>query len=504
MLAWILAPSAIAASGFAVETPVGRFEIARWDAPPAAHLPKADRTCFVGLAWSAASGLTASDHGCPAAVEADALAAVRAWDVRPPVGVARQELGEVWFVYPYEGEGRPIVLVRQSHELRWTLPDGVNVAPFLIRAWSFLRYPAEAHDPSRPDVTCEVEVTADDRGYASNVQVHRCGPPFAEAARGAIADWRFVPPIVDGEPIRTSFSLAATFSAAPYADSSYHPSEESRALWADGQYDRLSHEDRMYFIEAELLGPSERDLGPGHVEISLPPAPDLGGREVPDFFRTADPVVAPIQPIPDHPPRMVVGGSNRPGIEVYELPLPPPESLPDGVDHASCPVIVQVDGSRQVLSWADPTCDDAVRKAVIQTVDQWVLRHDGGPDPSIRARVRAVIDVDRRGSSVTLPVDEIRTPLAELPPGVHSVADARPLERVPPHVPRGAPMPEGTCELVVTVAASGRVERVAVRTCPPGMAEPSVRAVRRWDWVPAERDGTPIASDEPVSIRFQP
>src|SRR5262245_12330186 len=125
----LVEPALAAPQPFAVDFEVGRFEITRWDSPPPWQLPKEDRTCRIGLAWGP-GGVEATDRGCPSAVAARALSAVREWQVRPPPGIGgHRDLGEIWFVYPFDAPGRPSVLVRQAEDRRWALPEGVDPVP---------------------------------------------------------------------------------------------------------------------------------------------------------------------------------------------------------------------------------------------------------------------------------------------------------------------------------------------------------------------------------------
>jgi hypothetical protein len=446
--------------------------------------------------------VTATDRGCPDAVTAEVLAVVGTWTVRAPVDTnAARDLGEVWFVYPFERAGPPRLLVRQSDDRRWTLPAGVDAVPFQIRAWSFLRYPAEAHKLDVPDVRCSVLVVADAAGFAENVRVEGCGAPFAEAARDAVAEWRFYPPVVDGEPIPSALTMSTTFVAAPPPSRGPAPGADRQQLWADQQFRSLTREERLWFIKAALLGEEPRDLGPGQVLVALPAPPDLGERQPPEFFGHGEYTGRPIPPLPDHPPVFVVGRKDHVSIEVYELPLPTPEVRPAGVERVACPMLVQVDAERRVFAWAEPGCDEAFRKVALETADRWLLRHLGPPGDT-RVRFHAVLTVDAAGATVTIPADELVTPLEQLPDAVHTAMVAKPVSRFPPKIRQGTTLPDTPCQLTVRVTVGGASRDVTVVSCPAGFESAAVRAVKRWEWRPAAIDGVPIESIEPVTIRF--
>ena len=132
-------PDAGSEDPLAITTSAGRFEVTGRAPVAPARLERADRTCVVALGWSP-SGTAVEARGCPEAVAPDVVRAVSRWVVAPPDGATgHHDLGELWFVYPFEEEGPPRVLVRQSHERLLSLPSDIDAAPFAIRAWSFVR-----------------------------------------------------------------------------------------------------------------------------------------------------------------------------------------------------------------------------------------------------------------------------------------------------------------------------------------------------------------------------
>lgn len=481
---------------FTIATPAGRFEFRAFPAPPPRALPREARTCAVRLAWTG-SVLTVHDAGCPAAVAPEVLFTLGAWRVEGPASPS--EVGEVWFVYPTDHPAEPRLLVRQSAGRELSLPHGVDAVPFEIRAWSFLRYPADAHRAGLPDVTCTVHVEADVKGYTTSVEVEDCAEPYRQAAMSAVRAWRFAPISVEGGDIGTALTLRTTFVAAgPDEAEEPLPSDESARLWAARQFAAMSKDDRIWFIRAALIGPDARDLGPGQVKVTLPAAPDLGAREAPKFIRQA--YRPPARPLPDHDPILRLGAPERPEIEVYELALPSsPVSRP-----ATCPVLVQVDGERQVFAWAEASCDDEVRSVSLRAADEWVLRHGGTQDHATRHRFRATFRYDAGRTELVLPADHVRTERGALPAGVHTLLGPRPISRPPPKLPRAGPMPEGECELDVAVSLRGRPGAIEVVRCPDGVIDLALRSVKKWRWAPAEEDGVPIEAVTRVSIHFRP
>ncbi|MEQ1570456.1 MAG: energy transducer TonB [Myxococcota bacterium] len=499
-LGWVAPAGAGEEAGpFAVEADGLRFEVTRTVAPADARLDEDRRTCRVALSVGP-GGVSAAERGCPEGVTADVMRAVSAWEVAGPAH-SPMTLGELWFVYPFEQAGPPRVLVRQQHDRRWTLPADVDPVPYQIRAWSFLRYPAGAHASGRADVSCEVEVWADAEGFTTNVQVGGCEAPYVEAARDAVADWRFEPPLVDGSPIPSALVLSTTFVAEDPTEDPTRPGERSQQLWAERQFDALSREERLWFIKAALLGPEVRDLGPGQVRVALPPPVDTNGRELPAYFDDESRVQRPVRDLPDHPPLMVLGRPDHLAIEVYEV-VPP--AVPDGVGAVVCPLVVQVDGRRRVFAWPEAGCAPEHRLFAVKAAEQWLVRHLGAEDENVRARFRAELVVGAAGVEWVLPADELRSPLTQAPAGVHTARAARPIARVPPRLPKGTPLPSGACTLTATVGRGGRTTDAVVSSCPEGFERSAVRAVRRWQWDPAERDGVPIESEVPVTIRFAP
>ena len=119
---------------FAITTEAGTFAVTEWAAPAGQVLRRDDRTCRVGVAWTP-DGLLAEPRACPTPVAADAVRTVARWGWSAPAGFdGHLDLGEVWFVYPYEAGDVVRVFVRQSDARRLTLPDGVDAVPFAIRA----------------------------------------------------------------------------------------------------------------------------------------------------------------------------------------------------------------------------------------------------------------------------------------------------------------------------------------------------------------------------------
>jgi TonB family protein len=492
--AWVASASE---PSFTITTRAGTFEV-QHEVRLSPRLLGPDRTCRVGLSW--ASGQVVSrDLGCPAEVAPEVLAAVGRWQVTaPPQATGQHDLGELWFVYPTAHSGSPRLMVRQAHDRDLSLPSDIDAVPFVIRVWSFLRWPEAIHREDHPDVQCGVEVEANTGGIATVVSVTGCETPFQESVQQSIGQWRFEPAMVDGEPIPTALSMVVTFLAeAP--PSPEIPSERSHQLWAQRQFGLLTREERMWFIRTSLLGPDVRDLGPGRVLVSLPSPPALGSREPPVWV---DEVVEIIPELPDHPPVLFLGEPDEPVIEVFTMELPAPQGrLPVG----QCGMVVQVDDQRRVVSWAEESCHPALREFALHTADGWVLRLPPNEARMNRARFHVRLETAADGGiRVVLPAEELRDPPATLPQGLHTERQARVTTRVPPRVPHSAEMPEGSCELRVLVNQRGRPDTIEVASCPDGMDRAATQAVRRWRWSPAEKDGTPVPSTVTVSIRFQP
>ncbi|MCB9673175.1 MAG: energy transducer TonB [Alphaproteobacteria bacterium] len=76
-------------------------------------------------------------------------------------------------------------------------------------------YPNEAVALGLGAERCDVLVRMDDRGVPTHVEVSRCHPVFAEAARQAILRWRWYPPKVGGQRVAGQTRIAVRFQADP-------------------------------------------------------------------------------------------------------------------------------------------------------------------------------------------------------------------------------------------------------------------------------------------------
>ena len=307
--AWTADPEEVQAP-FTITTDAGVFRVTHWRKPPVAVLDPDDRTCRLDLAWSRGQ-IAVTDRSCAAPIAAEATAALSSWTIEAPPGLTTdRDLPTIWFVYPSRVGPDVAVLVEQSTEYRLSLPTGVDAAPFAILAWAFLEFPASRLDGVAE--TCRVEVDADDHGRVDRVEVTGCHADFAAAATAAIERWHFEPPLLHDDPLPTSLTLSTTFDPTDRELAEvWSPSESRQRLWSSRRFDELTREERVWFIQASLAPTERQDLGPGRVQVQLPPTPELGSRRSPRFF-AEDGQVAP-RPLPDGPPAVVVQRAGRGG-----------------------------------------------------------------------------------------------------------------------------------------------------------------------------------------------
>ncbi|MBX2799897.1 MAG: energy transducer TonB [Myxococcales bacterium] len=487
---------------FRIETEAGSFDVVSWRPPPILVLDKEDRTCRLGLRWTA-KGPSVDDRGCPQSARSEAMATLDAWSIEASEDARPQELAEIWFVYPHEPDTDVAVLVRQSSGANLTLPTGVDAAPFSILAWTFLRFP-DAKEGATDVETCQVDVRADVAGVAQRVRATGCDPAYADAVRDAVKAWRFDPPTLHREPLETSIRFSATFDPTqrPEADE-WKPDEDRMKLWTTRQFDALTRAERLWFIRAALTPTVERDLGPGLVRVSLPKKPEIGDREPLMFFAAGERQAQ--VPLPDHPPIFLLMRPGREIVEVYDAPRPDPSTL--GLEgRATCELIVQVDGNRAVVVWAQ-SCDPEVRRASIDAARDWILQHRGDSRDRERFTVTVRFDADNEAELV-FDAQDMQTERADLPAYVHTESPPRPAHRVPPKLPRKLVeergLPNGECRMEILVTKGGATRNAQIISCPTGFQASALKAVKRWRWDPATVDGQPVAVTTEVQIRFAP
>jgi protein TonB len=75
-----------------------------------------------------------------------------------------------------------------------------------------------------------------------------------------------------------------------------------------------------------------------------------------------------------------------------------------------------------------------------------------------------------------------------------------------PEFPResGAIIPDGVVTISLVITAEGFAEDLKViSSAGAALDEKAIAAVKKWQWQPAMKDGTPIATDATVQVNFR-
>ncbi|MBF0178613.1 MAG: energy transducer TonB [Magnetococcales bacterium] len=192
--------------------------------------------------------------------------------------------------------------------------------------------------------------------------------------------------------------------------------------------------------------------------------------------------------MPDSPPRPVVQ------FEMATLPPPPPPFVEP--PEPSPPVEEVVPPPPPPLPAEMPKPDPPVRKAkpvkprkvpVAQPVTERPAEPLAAPTPAVAAP-----------PAPPAPVEEVYHP-----PDVRAAYASNPKPAYPPAARRMGQ--QGVVLLTVEVAASGEVARVEVKSGSgvDSLDRAARAAVEKWRFVPARRNGQPVAATVTVPIRFQ-
>lgn len=85
--------------------------------------------------------------------------------------------------------------------------------------------------------------------------------------------------------------------------------------------------------------------------------------------------------------------------------------------------------------------------------------------------------------------------MLELGKLVHRVAPGYPEQALSQHI-------EGTVQLRATISAEGQVDAVSFVSGDPTLASAAEDAVRQWRYAPTLLDGTPVPTEQVISIVF--
>ncbi|MEM6926768.1 MAG: hypothetical protein AAF602_07580, partial [Myxococcota bacterium] len=203
--------------------------------------------------------------------------------------------------------------------------------------------------------------------------------------------------------------------------------------------------------------------------------------------------------------------------DAIEFPVYPRANAPRDTRRTVCMVRIEVDGYGAPADIAVSQCDPIFVAPTARAFERWHFTEMAGdalPFRLVRFRARYARAPDRlKVGEVTLfEPDGIR--VDRLPPSIvfadapdDPVNDASPTYRRAPKLAkkvRESITERTVCRFDVRLDDRGRPVEIVPQTCPDDLRGPSVNAIEKWRWAPAERDGSPIASATKVSLRFDP
>ncbi|MEO0600455.1 MAG: hypothetical protein AAF211_03410, partial [Myxococcota bacterium] len=162
-------------------------------------------------------------------------------------------------------------------------------------------------------------------------------------------------------------------------------------------------------------------------------------------------------------------------------------------------------------------CDPIFVAPTKQAFERWhftELSGDAVPFRLVRFRARYARAPDRlKVGEVTLfepdgiRVDRLPPPIVFADAPDDPVNDASPTYRRAPKLSkkvREAIAERTVCRFDVRLDDRGRPVEIMPDGCPDDLRPSCVKAIEKWRWAPAEREGVPIASVTKVSLRFDP
>lgn len=422
-----------------------------------APVPGVGGICPFVLAASADGVALTRRPECPEALAPAVDAALAAWKVDVTGALAPIELSELWWTFTGSAITGPRLVVRPQggRELVVHVPT-VEVAPWWLSGQVPLEYPDAAIGKDTQSNTCRARIGTAADGFPEQVEISGCDPVFASALDEGLRRWRFSGTVgAGGTPVAAALTI------------------EARYVY-DGQV--------------------------GDVEVLLPPPPDFGDRKV----ASQEPAKWTPPPPASGPPLFVVDHKSFAEVLVYEITWP---VVAAAQVERRCEVLLQVNTARKVWAWSE-ACDESVRRATEEAAEKWRIAAGTIERGERMARFRGTF-VFAPGASepdLWLPLDDITSPVRDLPERVHTQRAARAVVTVPPKLPaKGLDGVSGevSCEYLVTVDKRGRPRRItpAEPACPAPVAPYAEKALSRWRWQPAEADGQPIEATVHARVR---
>ncbi len=439
--------------------------------PEAVTIDPKFRTCRTRFAFEAGTVLPEVLDGCHPNLRDAVVASSERWTMELSTQPRRdREMLEVWSVFP-DTRGAPVrQYLRQRHDVQLTATTRlVKVLPMQVVARKFFDYPIEAVGVDTTVTQCDVNIDVSGTGVPHAVNASRCDEVFRAAAEEGLKGWRFHGNQLDGVPFQNGFTLGVRFTR---------------------EYDR---EDGL----------------PGKVTILFPDDPELG---IAGETRLKEAIaverVAPREPT--WPAVLVMDHGHYAQVGIYEIRWPTPldvDASGGGADRR-CPLLFQTNSTRLVWAWAEEGCDPEVRAAAEQAGNSFNLKHGTVEKGERYARFRGTFVFPADGGHVRLevPASDLESPARGLPDHVHTYDKLKAIDRIPPKLPVAFATEvtdsEVTCRMRVEVGQGGRAEDVVVEECPESYAPYALKAVKKWKWDPARRDGRPVTAFTVVQMRF--
>lgn len=410
--------------------------------------PEAGR-CVVTYTWDGAKSVAALG-ACAAtfsAAERDQLTAA-VWEGQGPAGL----IAELWVSLADRPGGLPIwgVLARPGVSL--DLDGEAREMPHRAQEVPTTALPFDPAEVFK-DADCDVRVEVGPSGLPILVAATQCDARVGDAIEVLLRSWRYQPWMIGGFPRQGAFELLASASHG-----------------AEGAYEMV------------LTWPTDATRGGASVHLT-------------DRAVSRPPVERPTNPYV-----IQIRHKGFAAVRVHDIAMPEPWTGPEA---RSCPVLVGVNSRFEVVSWPEAGCHADVELRSVAAANAFRLT----PAPNLAAeryaRFRGVFRYEPNGGPVTLdlPSPDIEKGSDELPDGVHGRPAAVVLRSISP---RFESKGEASCTVDVNVSRSGRPKDLKTdAACPTDMVAASLKAIKRWRWVPPLEDGRPTTIRTRVTVRRQ-
>lgn len=405
--------------------------------------------CRFHLQWTASGMVAEQVSSCDGAVAPLAAQAVATWRWTATPGAPIGHVAELWLIPPRRPGLSSHVSFVQDANATLRLPAAIDVVPFHVVGRSFLTWPEAAKDGDTSDTSCDVRVEVSQTGIVGAVDAEGCDDLFRDAAEVGLRRWGMTPWALDGLSVPSAVRLVVEFRRAvddapdPYGVNVRFPRDPDRPdaqvarvdsappqrpqppmpegspafLVHEPPYARIAvHEyplpaarsepgrcDAMVGVnsrrqvwvwiaescEEPLRAPVEEAL---QQWVLVPQSPQ--GGEI--YARVSLSVVFPGN---DAPPTIElldpVYRAKELAAGVHTVPAPRvlKRTVPAGMADGSCTLEVVVGTDGRPKAATPVVCDDALRAAALEAVQQWRWdppRADGRPSEwTTRVRIRS-------------------------------------------------------------------------------------------------------------------